>query len=402
MTGINIAGLTPDQQRQIQGLDPAVQQIVANSLQHANGTTDYNAQSNSVLSRMFGTASPTDQMAPRLVTRDRQGRAASAAPTGTVTEPPAASVTEAPRIVRNGQTSADPNFVNIHNDTQFINAAGQQVPFSQLRSELQQRHGGDARKVDEELRREHGVVPTVNAQGQPQGFAIHTMRLEPASRDAVGALRSAAANGTVPGGDMAARNALGGLGNIPGMGTMRGMGGGLGLLSMGSAMLGATDGIQFQLRKQMRSVASNFGDYNMLSLINSPGISIESLIYYFMAYMSDKYEDKLREKMEEVVIQEQRERRMQQRRDAAEMVGGILSIGGIFNPVGMAAGMAVKQFGEMVNGVEGALSGGSKSTTVLMQEVQILIQNWKMIMDMTSNVSKTLHEMAMTAVRNIR
>jgi len=38
----------------------------------------------------------------------------------------------------------------------------------------------------------------------------------------------------------------------------------------------------------------------------------------------------------------------------------------------------------------------------LLQEVQILMQNWKMITDMSSNLSKTLHEMAMTAVRNIR
>ena len=37
-----------------------------------------------------------------------------------------------------------------------------------------------------------------------------------------------------------------------------------------------------------------------------------------------------------------------------------------------------------------------------MQEVQILVQNWKMITDMTSNLSKSLHEMAMTAVHNIR
>lgn len=37
-----------------------------------------------------------------------------------------------------------------------------------------------------------------------------------------------------------------------------------------------------------------------------------------------------------------------------------------------------------------------------MAEVQAHIQNWKVTMDMTSNVSKTLHEMAMTAVRNIR
>jgi hypothetical protein len=38
----------------------------------------------------------------------------------------------------------------------------------------------------------------------------------------------------------------------------------------------------------------------------------------------------------------------------------------------------------------------------LHEEVKVLVENWKMITDMTSNVSRTLHEMGNTAVRNIR
>ncbi|APG09934.1 hypothetical protein BKD09_16540 [Bradyrhizobium japonicum] len=38
----------------------------------------------------------------------------------------------------------------------------------------------------------------------------------------------------------------------------------------------------------------------------------------------------------------------------------------------------------------------------LAPEVQLLIQNWSTITGMTSNLSKTIHEMAMTAPRNLR
>ncbi len=386
--------------------DPRVRSMVQDlaGYQQANAG-QWGALSNNMLGRLSGMSDPgsqTDAMAPRLNTMAGANRgrvSATPAGAGPTTQQPAASLRQAPRLARD-HSRENPDYVNVHDDLEFVNPSGRQVPFRQLRSDLERQHGGDQTKVEADLRREYGVVPTADATGARNGWAIHSQRLTPESRDQVGALRAAANN--PPGADFAMRN--GAFGILPDM-SMRGLGslgGGLGLLSMGSAMLGATDGIQFQLRKQMRSVASNFGDYSMISLINSPGISIESLIYYFMAYMSDKYEDKLREKMEEIVIQEQRERRMQQRRDAAEMIGGILSIGGVFNPVGTAAGMVVKQGAEMINSVEGALAGGSKSTTVLMQEVQILIQNWKMIMDMHSNVSKTLHEMAMTAVRNIR
>ena len=50
----------------------------------------------------------------------------------------------------------------------------------------------------------------------------------------------------------------------------------------------------------------------------------------------------------------------------------------------------------------GEVYAGIPHEATILAEVQVLIQNWKMTMDMTSNVSKTLHEMAMTAVRNIR
>lgn len=393
----------------LNGLPPGVRNIVNQGQAVHDGTYDYSA-----LQRQFwgigqnpnaaraAAAQQQDQVAPTVsFTSTHQGQQdatiAGAAPGGPAVTAPASTLTQKPRLA-SAPGVEDADHVRVVGNAQFRRANGQQASFDTIRGEIEAAEpAGPGR--DQRMLNELGVVPTVNAAGQRDGWAIHNSRLTTESRQVIDGLRSA---GNVPGADMSLRNGgfdFGGGGNLRNMGFAAT---GMGALSIGSALTGAAEGMQFQLRKQMRSVASNFGDSNMIAMINSPGISIESLIYYFMAYMSDKYEDKLREKMEEVVIQEQRERRMQQRRDAAEMIGGILSIGGVFNPAGQVASMGVKAFGEFVNGVDASLSGSSKSTTVLMQEVQILIQNWKMIMDMTSNVSKTLHEMAMTAVRNIR
>ncbi len=398
----------------INGIPRAWQDMANQGFAVQNGQFDYSQ----LISGFSGIANPgaaTRSAPPRgpaptlSFTSNHQGQQDAAIAAATTPAPgtpapsvstPAQALTQKPRLA-SAPGVEDADHIIVPDNAQFRRANGTQASFGEIRSEIEAAEP-DVGRRNARLQSELGVVPTVDATGRQNGFAIHNSRMTAESRSVVDGLRSA---GNVPGADMALRNggfdfaALGGGQNLRGMGTAAM---GLGALSIGSALTGAAEGMQFQLRKQMRSVASNFGDSNMIAMINSPGISIESLIYYFMAYMSDKYEDKLREKMEEVVIQEQRERRMQQRREAAEMIGGILSIGGVFNPAGQVASMGVKAFGEFVNGVDGALSGSSKSTTVLMQEVQILIQNWKMIMDMTSNVSKTLHEMAMTAVRNIR
>jgi hypothetical protein len=49
-----------------------------------------------------------------------------------------------------------------------------------------------------------------------------------------------------------------------------------------------------------------------------------------------------------------------------------------------------------------ATRSNSKSTTVCAAEVQILVQQWRSITDMTSSLSKDINDMAMTAVRTLR
>ena len=52
--------------------------------------------------------------------------------------------------------------------------------------------------------------------------------------------------------------------------------------------------------------------------------------------------------------------------------------------------------------VKDALSGTTKSSTVLMQEVQMLMHKWKQVNELMSNLMKAMHDMAMTPIRNLR
>lgn len=174
--------------------------------------------------------------------------------------------------------------------------------------------------------------------------------------------------------------------------------GGLGAAA-GVAQMAGLDGMAFQLRKVMRSVAEDYKDNALIGMINNPGIPIEQLIMIFMIHMADKYEVKLREKMEEAAMAEKRERKREMRTQMAGALGGIASL---FGPVGMFANTAINAGMAKWNEMEAGLNGQSKSQTMLMQEVQILVNNWKMLQELVSNLSKSLHDMAMTPVRNLR
>ena len=52
--------------------------------------------------------------------------------------------------------------------------------------------------------------------------------------------------------------------------------------------------------------------------------------------------------------------------------------------------------------VKDSMDGNMKSSTVLMQEVQMLMHKWKQLNEMLSNLMKSLHDMAMTPIRNMR
>jgi hypothetical protein len=52
--------------------------------------------------------------------------------------------------------------------------------------------------------------------------------------------------------------------------------------------------------------------------------------------------------------------------------------------------------------IKDALNGNTKSSTILMQEVQMLMHKWKQMNEMLSNLMKAMHDMAMTPIRNMR
>ena len=113
----------------------------------------------------------------------------------------------------------------------------------------------------------------------------------------------------------------------------------------------------------------------------------------------DKYDKKLREKMEETAIAEKRERERQREMDKARMLGGIASI---VPGVGPIIGSGIEMVAQEKIRIKDALNGGTRSSTILMQEVQMLMQKWQRINEMVSNLLKSLHDMAMTSIRNLR
>ncbi len=203
-------------------------------------------------------------------------------------------------------------------------------------------------------------------------------------------------------GGMGLVSAAGTAASVPGMAHM----GAYGVAATAAAAAGQ-DGLSFRLRQQMRAIAEDYRDNNMLSMINNQAMPIEDLIFLFMAYMSDKYEDKLRAKMEEALIQEKVERRIERRNQEAQFKANMAgAIGGMFGPVGGMVGQVVGQAEVMraqkTNDLDAALNGSGKSSTMLMQEIGMLVNKWKMLAELCSNLIKALHDMAMVPVRNIR
>ncbi len=198
------------------------------------------------------------------------------------------------------------------------------------------------------------------------------------------------------------------------MGNIAGFAGGAAIAGFANTM--GLEGLAFSAKKIMRGQLARYQDRSMSEMINNPGIPIEDLIFYFMAFMSEKYENKLREKMEEARIAETRERERELTKDTFRMAGGILSAGAMGAGTlagGLMGGMAAMQAGQTitmmadaaanrVNAVRDALNGNAKSSTILMSEVQILMQKWKQLTEMLSNMSKNLHDLAMAPIRNLR
>ena len=177
---------------------------------------------------------------------------------------------------------------------------------------------------------------------------------------------------------------------------------GAGALGVGSTVAQTLgfEGMAFNMRKIMRSHVEDFKDASFISMINNPGIPIEDLIFMFMAYMADKYEKKLREKMEETALAEKKERRRQRIMDEAKMLGGIASA--VPLGIGRVIGAGIEMVAAEGIRIHDALDGNMKSSTLLMQEVQMLMHKWQRLNELLSNLLKVLHDMAMVPIRNVR
>jgi hypothetical protein len=217
---------------------------------------------------------------------------------------------------------------------------------------------------------------------------------------------------------------IGGGGGIGGYGTaaLAGMAGGGGI----QTAFAAVEGTAYYAKKQMRAYAEVMQDSQLIALINNPGIPIEDLIFMFMAHMSDKYERKLRDKMEEAARAEQRQTMNERERDetrrraamvqataaaagaGAGLLGGVANMltGGAISQTAMAVGQMqasqIQAQGEANIMMRNALQGHTKSSTILMNEVQVLMQKWQRLNELMSNLLKSLHDMAMTPIRNLK
>jgi hypothetical protein len=174
--------------------------------------------------------------------------------------------------------------------------------------------------------------------------------------------------------------------------------GGLGVMATAAGLAGQS-GLSMNLRHQMQSVIRQEKTNDMIGMLDNPGIPIEDLLMYFMAFMTDQYDKRLREKMKEMAEQEKLEQRMANRDKQAQLLGGLVSMVPV---VGPAVGAIAGQVAMTANQADGAVNGTGKSSTLLQAEIQVLSTRWKNLSEMVSNFYKAMADMAQTIIRNIR
>ncbi len=211
----------------------------------------------------------------------------------------------------------------------------------------------------------------------------------------VGALASAS-------GGLSVFSALGGAVTGVGMGIT-------GAMASAGAVASASglgDGLAQRAERIMHSYARSAELDTLRNMIGS-GISIEQLLMYFMAIMGNQMEEKLRDKMKEAALNAQRIEDRQRRQEQVDGLTGMASGAlGMLGPAGMAASQGLSGLARLgvqkANQVDDAVNGRTKSDTIMMNEIQMIMQQWKQLMEMISNMSKSLHEMAMTPIRHLR
>lgn len=158
----------------------------------------------------------------------------------------------------------------------------------------------------------------------------------------------------------------------------------------GARLLGAP-GMAFRMRHIRETALQIQKDEFMISQVRNSGLPIEYLLMVVMGHVYESSDKRMRLKMEELLVAQQLERRQELRDSLLDVVENI-------PVVGSWAGLAKAG----VDKLEGVMNGDIKSSTVLMQELQHLFQMLKVFMELISNMSKNIHDMAMTPIRNLR
>ncbi|MEM6730002.1 MAG: hypothetical protein AAF658_00515 [Myxococcota bacterium] len=162
----------------------------------------------------------------------------------------------------------------------------------------------------------------------------------------------------------------------------------LGIIAEDARSIGATS-LASQAERVENQILQIANTDSLLALIDEGNLTVEQLISVVMLHSAQQYEEQLRDKMEEVVIAEQSE----VKRSATE---------GLSDVVSTVFGESTEAWVAEIQAADAQLQADTPSQTVLMQELQFMTQQWQQVMELTSNLHKSLHDMAMTPIRNLR
>lgn len=147
------------------------------------------------------------------------------------------------------------------------------------------------------------------------------------------------------------------------------------------------DRLSFRSKETLDAIRAVMETDDFIDQINSGSIPIEQLLMMVMIRVSEGSDTELRNKMEEVMLAEQEEAQRSAREGLAEVGSAVFD-----------AELVTTLFDQ----ADQELSTGTKSSAVLMQELQHLTHQWQQTNELISNLSKSLHDMAMTPIRNLR
>ncbi len=190
--------------------------------------------------------------------------------------------------------------------------------------------------------------------------------------------------------------------------------------AQGSVQYGLMN-LETRMKRLMHRQATLQGDGEMVRMLTSSNMPIEKLIAMWALKNCRRYEQELRDKM--LAAEDARQREKQEKLQEEARGGGIGGmVSGLLGTVAPIAGMALGgPIGGIVGGMVGQAGSGlmqsmftggnlmgdpngkpPESAAALQLEVQMALEEWKRSYELASNILKSLHDMAMTAINNTR